>query len=461
MNRSNWRTLWLLYRHGFRHACPDEPTGGILAGWKKHAAEVVGLVAAAILIAALLVGLLMIATPYYLAEKIHSGIEQIDERTLDLLSREVAKQKEAVKQQAGAVSGDGSLRAVKRNIEDVNRSVQRSVIDDARKFNALYFSKTTKATPTEKIAITLPNIAILGPETASTRTLRDYLVKDGRVRVVDHPCDDCLFLQQGKDGWVASLPEKTIKNKETRAKQLKAVSVKLNTLLAGMPTPSQAATPETVKIARDQAPVVVRSVMTAGLAGTIHGIIFGLFMVLALGMGLHGYNWDAQRNRGTLEPIVMTQQPAWVLYGAEMARSIKFTTMIFWAALTPLLFVGPPLHWGLICGMALALPALMLVNGLWGMLACVLFHHRQGRMFARIALSPLTLGVAWGLRVAVVWMAWRATAPFLALGTLDWLDAHWPLIFLVAPGLLLLAALLAWCVHARIGVRREGLRRTA
>ena len=156
----------------------------------------------------------------------------------------------------------------------------------------------------------------------------------------------------------------------------------------------------------------------------------------------------------------MTQQPAWVLYGAEMARSIKITTLIFWALLLPLLFVGPPLHWGLIGGLAVALPAFMLVNGLWGMLACVLFHHRQGRMFARIALSPLTLGVAWGLRLLMVWAAWRATTPFLALGTLNWLDAHWPLIFLALPTLLLMASLLAWCVHARIGTRREGLRRT-
>lgn len=151
MNRSNWRTLWMLYRHGFRHACPDEPAGGVLAGWKKHADEVGGLVAVVIAISILLVGLLALATPYYLAEKIHSGIEQIDERTLDLLGQEVEKQKETAKQlDGGAGSRDGSLRAVQRNIEDIDRSLQRSVIDDARKFSTLDLSKTTKATPTEK-----------------------------------------------------------------------------------------------------------------------------------------------------------------------------------------------------------------------------------------------------------------------------------------------------------------------
>lgn len=434
---------------------------GVLAGWQRHAAEVGGWLAAILAIAMLLGGALVIATPYYLAERLYSGIEQIDERTLDLLSQEVSKQKEAARQQAADGSGDGMLRDLQKQMENFERSLQRSVTDDARKFITLDLPKTTQATSVEKIATDLPNIAILGPETTSTRTLRNYLVQDGRVRVVEPPCDDCLIIQQGKNGWVGSVPETSIKNKEARSKYLKSVAVKLNTLLAGMPAPTQSATPETVKIARQQEALVIRAVMTAGLAGSIHAVILALFMILALSMGFHGYLWDVQRNRGTLEPIVMTQQPPWALYGAEMARSIKITTLIFWTLLLPLPFVGPPLHWGLIGGLAVALPAFMLVNGLWGMLACVLFHHRQGRMFARIALSPLTLGVAWGLRLLMVWAAWRATAPFLALGTLNWLDAHWPLIFLALPTLLLIASLLTWCVHARIGTRREGLRRTA
>jgi hypothetical protein len=306
-------------------------------------------------------------------------------------------------------------------------------------------------------------------DSADARRVEQALMADTRVQVRPAPCETCVSLRLDHDGWVATVPQQAgkTKSKESQknatARNLeigKRLQYVLNTTTLepwGKPQPKK----EVVTLRGQDRVVAVRSVLQGGLTVLVHAMVVLVCLVLGLSMGFHGYLWDAQRSAGSLEPWAMARTPPWALYGAQMARTIVLGMSIALLAVTPLLFIGPPLHWGIIFALLLALPALMLVNGLWGMLACVLFHHRQGRMFARFALSPLTLGVAWAVRIGFVWMAWRTMTPFLALNTFDTLQEHWYWLLGLAPALLVVAGVLSLLIKWRIGARREGLRRVA
>jgi len=202
------------------------------------------------------------------------------------------------------------------------------------------------------------------------------------------------------------------------------------------------------------APLLLRMLLAVGV----------VFMMTFIGAASLGLEWDMRRAASTLEPWVLTPKPIWILYGSQLVvRSlVAVIAVATWA--TPTFVLAPEISW-LWAGLAsvsllvfcVGLSALV---GMWGLLSTMLFHHRYGRLFGRLALAPISLmAIAlyrssmaiWVLQKVGEWMQGRLTD-----------NSWWGVAagLSTAGGLMLLGGLaLVPLVNARIGRRRQGLRK--
>lgn len=201
--------------------------------------------------------------------------------------------------------------------------------------------------------------------------------------------------------------------------------------------------------------------LTHALSTTLHlGLIFVAWAML-VSAGFVGVLWDMQRTKGALEPWVCCVHQPWVIYGSKIFTHTKWASIGYLTILGLSLVWSLPIHWPFALGIfALVLAGCPMVAA-WSMLVTVLFHSVNGRQFARIVLSPITLGVAWSIRVFVLWGVMKIDNPLRAYALTHEILDRWPMLWAVAVAFALVAAALFWLVNWRIGRRRHGLRRAA
>ena len=195
------------------------------------------------------------------------------------------------------------------------------------------------------------------------------------------------------------------------------------------------------------------------LDGVVHATLVIIAWFMMWGASFVGLTWDKNRSRGSLEPWVTAHQPPWVLFLSQIGRAAIWMMGTFAAICAAAWAWGLPLRWNLVGALLLFVPIGIVMVGLWGMLATVLFHHRRGRMFSRFVLSPFVWIVVWFIRVGVLWVALQSTNPIQANAIVVWglEKGHWP-VLMALPAMGVLCVVLLGLVNWRIGPRREGLR---
>ena len=293
-----------------------------------------------------------------------------------------------------------------------------------------------------------PGLFVGAPPELAAATGQALLSRGGRIAAPD--CKDCVVLTwyPGR-GWHATL------RGQGSPDDRKILSV-ANAIKKGLLDKSS---PPAIVMTEEAAFPAARSLLssTLSVASTAYLIMVAWLAVISTGM--RGYQWDMWRSGGLLEPWVMAFHPPWVLFLGQLARHILLACGIYLVVLAVGWLISAPIYWRMALVLFALLPFLALFVGLWGLLATVLFHHPRGRMFARFALSPVVVGLAWGIRVVVAWLALRSQEPFVAWSSFgrlsDWVvSALW-----MIPALLLGSCVLWLVIAFRIGSRREGLRR--
>lgn len=186
-------------------------------------------------------------------------------------------------------------------------------------------------------------------------------------------------------------------------------------------------------------------------------LMLAAYVLVMLSGSMIGVEWDMDRTAGRLEPWTLASQPLWALYGGQALGG----GLLAMAAMLVLMGVAKA------CGMGLSVPvgiALALVVGsasvlvgVYGVLGTMLFRHRFGRTFARLLLSPFNLMLIIGIN----WMRGERD-PSWFLNLMEGRVGNWMLALEltgVSLGMLIMGALLVPIIEARIGVRRQGLRR--
>lgn len=301
-----------------------------------------------------------------------------------------------------------------------------------------------------------PPVVLIGPE-QMTQTMRQ-IMRHGDLNEVGLPCRGCVILEWFPSrGWHAQyVPDP---NADTPTDGEQEVLLIIDLVRRGVMS-SENTAPPAVKIDPSQSRQAVFGAVSSSLVGLSHFILLALAWMMIMSMGLRGYQWDMHRSTGRLEPWVVVQHPAWVIYLSQLARQACACFFLFGVFLLLCHIHSIPLVWPWAFSAWAVLPFACMVVGIWGMLATVLFHHPKGRMFARLLLSPVIVGMFWALRLMAVYMALRLQSPFLAWQNLDDIINAWPYLLLSIPFLLATSFLLLGIVQWRIGPRRQGLRRT-
>lgn len=177
-----------------------------------------------------------------------------------------------------------------------------------------------------------------------------------------------------------------------------------------------------------------------------------------------GVEWDLQRAASNLEGWALSYHPLWALFLAQGLTRATQATVVGLVVFSPTLFYSFDVSWwvwlvaSLVLGwIVFGLTALL---GMWSLLSTMLFHHRYGRMFGRLALSPFSLGAVMLFRSSLIVAAmagmssWAAQQPALW----SWTHVTWAGLGL-GTFLLVMALALVPVVEWRIGVRRIGLRK--
>lgn len=219
--------------------------------------------------------------------------------------------------------------------------------------------------------------------------------------------------------------------------------------------------PQRVLLNHDSAAVMVASMQQKVNQAMVYlpVLMLGLVIVMLTG-SVAGIDWDARRSQGVLEAWALTPHPPWVLYGGEiLSRALCGSAIV--GAMTGALCLYGHLPAFMVPGpMVLAFGMICLVS-MWGMLATMLFHHRHGRMFGRLALSPAMVTLAMLFRVMVI-SGFAAGLMASELG--DQVMRVAPAVLsagMVGVGVLMVVSCvpIGWVVEKRIGARRVGLRK--
>lgn len=190
----------------------------------------------------------------------------------------------------------------------------------------------------------------------------------------------------------------------------------------------------------------------------VHACMFFIAWGMLWVAGAVGLNWDKERNSGYLEPYILSTHPPWVLYSARIIRATGAIVALFLGFGLIALLWRTPLHWNLFLSLALFLPVGVVMVGLWSMLASVLFRRPRGRLFAKIALSPVTILIVWAVRVAFIWTALQANEPLRAIRLANsFMDNGHIYILLLTLVMAIVSVVLFFLVNLRVGNLRQGL----
>lgn len=302
-------------------------------------------------------------------------------------------------------------------------------------------------------------VALVGPDDM-TQLMRQIL-RHGSVEEVDPDsvCNSCVVLEWfPSQGWHAQyIPPAQPLDDQVDAEQ--EILLIISSIRKGVLAQEQAS-PPIIKIASSQSRAAIFSAIASSLVGLSHFILLALSWMMIMSMGLRGYQWDMHRSTGRLEPWVVSQHPTWVIYLSQLARQAFACFFLFGGFLLLCHIHDVPLVWSWAFSAWAVLPFACMFVGIWGMLATVLFHHSKGRMFARLLLSPVIVGMFWAFRLMAIYMALRWQEPFVAWQSLDKVVSSWPYLLAAIPTIALASFALIALVQWRIGPRRQGLRRT-
>lgn len=194
--------------------------------------------------------------------------------------------------------------------------------------------------------------------------------------------------------------------------------------------------------------------------GTHMMLLFVFLLFPLVAGGTVGLSWERKRRSSALEPLVFTHHPPWVAYLGEIIREAGFIVPVMLGSLAVVWVYSLPVHWPFLLALLPFGLSLYVLSSVWGLLATVLFHHPQGRMLSKLALSPLFLGVVWALRLTMLWAAMKAFRPISFISQAESILQSSHLLLLAIPPMLALTWVLALLVNKRMGRRREGLRET-
>lgn len=193
-----------------------------------------------------------------------------------------------------------------------------------------------------------------------------------------------------------------------------------------------------------------------------------LLYIVAFAGSMQGFEWDMRRTRDVLEPWASALMPTWILYVADALSRSLYAMLIMTIVSSTFYLYGfnLPVFWWL-AGLIFTF-GITFVLGMWGMLTTMMFHHRYGRMFARILLSPATIMVLLMFRGSVLVSAQRMLGNSEAQSS-GWMDSllHgasfniWMPLMVLAGGLIAfsIGAFLVPIIEWRIGALRQGLRK--
>ena len=200
-------------------------------------------------------------------------------------------------------------------------------------------------------------------------------------------------------------------------------------------------------------PSVIR-VMLVGL------VLFGAAFLAGATLGVE---WDLQRAASNLESWALSYHPLWVLYGSQaLTRATQVGAVALTVVIPTLLFMGLSVLWVLATTVVVVclVTSLTLLLCMWSLLSTMLFHHRYGRMFGRIALSPFSLGAVFLFRVTLLVSLVKGFSTWVTNGSSAFGWGWVGLAVLAVSGAFLMVALaLVPVIEARIGRRRIGLRK--
>lgn len=295
----------------------------------------------------------------------------------------------------------------------------------------------------------LPVLFVGAPEPLREATSQALVSRGGKVASSD--CTDCVVMTWNSGrGWNAHLRGGASGTDGDLPVLLSAMAIRKG-LYDAHPLPGITIDPEAILPA-------AKALLSSSIAGLSAMFLMFCCWAVVLTMSAHGYRWDLWRNAGFLEPWVMVVHSPWVLFLSQLLRHMFLAWIVFAVVLSMAFLFGLPLSWRFTATLLLLLPVFSLFVGLWGFLATVMFHHRRGRMLARIFLSPALLLIGWGLRLFLAWGVLRMEQPFLAWQKVSQLDQSVPWALGLVPFLLAGCGLLALLIQWRLGRRREGLR---
>lgn len=222
--------------------------------------------------------------------------------------------------------------------------------------------------------------------------------------------------------------------------------------------PALQADPQQVKEQLQQltqtAPLVLRLLLATA-------IVLMMTFIASASLGLE---WDLRRAASNLEPWALTPRPTWILYGSQLAPRCIMSALAVLTCAFPTFLLTPEISaaWAVIATGVLLVFCLGLsvLVGMWGLLSTMLFHHRYGRMLGRLLLSPISLGALTMFRLSLAVEAVSSFGQWMQ-GRLP--QQSWWVIAgsVTTTGLVLLGLGLALTplINARIGQRRQGLRK--
>ena len=193
-----------------------------------------------------------------------------------------------------------------------------------------------------------------------------------------------------------------------------------------------------------------------------------LYMVAFSG-SMQGFEWDMRRTRDVLEPWAGALLPPWILYVSDaLSRSVYATLIMLVVSSTFYLYGFALTPLWMVAGLCFTF-GIVFMLAMWGMLTTMMFHHRYGRMFARILLSPATIMVLLMFRGSVFVSAQKALGQSTSSNSSGMMEGFfqgaafgmWMPLMVLGAGLLafLIGVCLVPIVEWRIGPLRQGLRK--
>lgn len=392
-----------------------------------------------------LIFVLMVNLPFYSAHSAFRAINEIGQASFSQLATRMATPGDPlarVVEFSGSVSRGRIKELSAQATTQMKGMSYAKVVDDPTHVEAVFGNLFSGI-----------RLVVDAPEPFRSRTI-NILASQGFKVELHGRCPDCAALVWRKTGGWDLTASGTMEERKRLRGQLSVL------LGLGLATHQAPGYPTVVVIPDRTFSQGLRQILTGSALGAVYFglLIFGWGLVMSA--GLHGWTLDYQRSKGALEPFIATHHAPWVLYGSGILRQAVVGFCLFGCALLLCLLWRLPVQWGFVLPLWVCIPPGIALIGFWSVLATFWFHHKDGRMLARLLFSPITLFVGWTVRIAVLWGVLQAQNPILAyhrfqvaLESGEWLLG---LAFLLALGSVVLAWLVAW----RIGPRREGLRRT-